>query len=578
MHATPRSSRPAGSPSSIETMHEHRHFLAVARSENDSANAFGCHCFRLCSPNDWASVHARLPQRPTAAWLTYLSIVYGQRPSATEDMRRFNLRSLEVFYPYLLPAQPCARPQAAAPLRRCSPNQCSEWLLQRPHPPHAETGENRSFVTSTDGRAAKGMPEWVLSQVSVPSRAPRPDGGWIEVVRRRTDRSTDSKGRWLFPEGAAAYGCWFLVARGSGIFVDAGRTLAVRSTAEAIQRGLGHMEERHPVDLCFAKSARREGYHSVQVLAGNDQPYGVRLERRFGVPSVPSSELLVSGAPGCMSRPTPLHGGCVPLALRTGWLAQLPCSCIESRGADSFEVLNCAGATEVDGRVGGHRNSAGEHVSHPRTPLHSAPASASSSEALTNKAARLDEPRCSASDGRLRAALQQQATRRRPSPQHRHTLSPADGLRRSFEATFNLWRVVEEAVEGAARPVEATTLAAISAQSGMLVDEPTAHSLARLARGVEAALEAFETGVQVASFSPSAGRPCVILPGLGDQCVMRAAVRPRPFPCACAAHVPLRTPTLLASVYARLPAARRSSRVRQPGARGAKCDDPRHTH
>ena len=62
-------------------------------------------------------------------------------------------------------------------------------------------------------------------------------------------------------------GCWFLLARGSGIFVSAAKTLRYRSTEDADAAGLGHDEGRYPVDLCYAKVTARRGYDSLQVCA-----------------------------------------------------------------------------------------------------------------------------------------------------------------------------------------------------------------------------------------------------------------------------------------------------------------------
>ena len=60
-------------------------------------------------------------------------------------------------------------------------------------------------------------------------------------------------------------GCWFLLARGSGIFVSTAKALSYRGTAEADASGLGHDEGRYPVDLCYAKVTARRGFDSLQV-------------------------------------------------------------------------------------------------------------------------------------------------------------------------------------------------------------------------------------------------------------------------------------------------------------------------
>ena len=56
----------------------------------------------------------------------------------------------------------------------------------------------------------------------------------------------------------------------------------------------------------------------MHALASNEQPYGQRLEKRYGTASIPAAEMVIAGERQCMHRGSPLLGPCVPLELRTG--------------------------------------------------------------------------------------------------------------------------------------------------------------------------------------------------------------------------------------------------------------------
>ena len=298
----------------------------------------------------------------------------------------------------------------------------------------------------------------------------------------------------------AADGCWFLLARGSGIFVHTGgRTRALRSISDALLSGFGHGEARHPIDLCFAKVARRQGLHSLQLLAGNDQPYGERLERRFGVPSVPAAELIVAGTP-CMTRATPLMSGCVPgVELRTGLAAQHPCTCSDEQP----RVLNCAGK----------RNSSHHHF------LISA-ASSTSTGARTEGSrfarGRLQEPRCVF--GHLRAAehraalLGDRGAGGHPQRLSRLSTAPStgEGLRRSFQAALNRTGSLSLGWRARVANARLTSELAAKARTVEAVLDQFESTLARRRDQVE-----LERGRVQSSKST---HPCIMLPGLGERC------------------------------------------------------------
>ena len=135
-------------------------------------------------------------------------------------------------------------------------------------------------------------------------RAPRPDGSWAEVTRvmghcfppswgRHADGAPYNEGRsrgWPgdfgpayeaagWPAAAAAdsewgYGCWFFLARGSGVFVNVGRSL-VAQTRNAVARALGagcrdggecNLPWMPPLDKLWCTLATQRGYDSIQVV------------------------------------------------------------------------------------------------------------------------------------------------------------------------------------------------------------------------------------------------------------------------------------------------------------------------
>lgn len=304
------------------------HFASV-QAHTPPPRRLRCQCFKLCTPEDAAAFWMQLPIMMSASspWARYLRRVYGSE----WDLFPFDLSTLELVYPALLPAAPCNRREA---LRTPRCETCDSWLPTAQHPPApsaiAARASNSSFIRT---------PEFVILQPRIGRRAAR-NHTWIEVIRRESPFGTYF-GQPLFPEGSARYGCWLLRARGSGVYVNVGRTLALRARSDAFAAGFGHglgrraQRPRYPGDdLHFASHTAARGFDSLQTLFGNPSPLGAKS-------GVPAYELVLT-ATGCMDRPTPIAGGCVPVPLRTGWSASRPCApCNES--ANDFAVLNCAG-------------------------------------------------------------------------------------------------------------------------------------------------------------------------------------------------------------------------------------------
>ena len=159
--------------------------------------------------------------------------------------------------------------------------------------------------------------------------APAANHSWIEVFRHA-----------VAAQEGVHIGCWFFpllspYSRGSGIFINTGRTLVMQSRAWARQffrrarmangnahsasttfRGY-HLKELD--DSLWAEQAHAWGYDSVQILSGFD-----------GMP-----EILVSRL-SCLNQRRGI-GACAPIPMRTGEAASRECLCKEQ----GMRVLNC---------------------------------------------------------------------------------------------------------------------------------------------------------------------------------------------------------------------------------------------
>ena len=121
------------------------------------------------------------------------------------------------------------------------------------------------------------------------------------------------------------------LARGTGIFINTGMSIAFEDRAEASRFFRSNASEPacetnetarscHASDALWARRAHEMGYDSVQLRSGADR----------------MPELLVTTR-ACLSQSKPI-GTCPPIPLRTGEGATRTCACSESR-----MVLNCAG-------------------------------------------------------------------------------------------------------------------------------------------------------------------------------------------------------------------------------------------
>jgi hypothetical protein len=180
------------------------------------------------------------------------------------------------------------------------------------------------------------------------------DGSWTEVIRIATRAVTGGAGAIRrFGEGGG-HGCWFLAAKGSGVFLHVGRSIRAHNRSELTHRlglnvtalgGWGNpWVEMHP-NVRFCDAARSVGYDTIQLLdegCGNAlmATASIKLASTNGQQVLHACYVeIVSCHPGCMALQTKSHfHACVDVPLRTGWDATRPCLC-----NNSATLLNCMG-------------------------------------------------------------------------------------------------------------------------------------------------------------------------------------------------------------------------------------------
>ena len=201
------------------------------------------------------------------------------------------------------------------------------------------------------------MPYSCGAQPAYPTDVFSADHTWVEVLRSNTmAASMWQTSRWI--EGGGR-GCWFFIAKGSGVFVNVKRGLRLLNRQAAIDvlqlnttlpKRLKGIDMTHGHMFCIR--ALEMGYDSIQLW-----PEECSLASTQAQQGVCSVELVLcheacSGATPCSS-----HQGCareaangtfvnltstpcIPnLPLRTGVHAHLPCKCV----GVGFDLLNCAG-------------------------------------------------------------------------------------------------------------------------------------------------------------------------------------------------------------------------------------------
>ena len=266
-------------------------------------------CANCCNLTNTSYIHDRLPTlrergaEPT--WDRYLDSVYGEPlPSSAFPL---DLRTFHWFYHAQLPP-PAVQPAWIPPA--CHSAYGHAWTGP------AGCGEHGHFLPESQPplRAAgfflqHHRPPGPDGSSSSPPRRPMRNHSWYEVMRTAMSRKTTE-----MP------GSWYWAARGSGIWVNVGKTYVDADTG----RGEAYWFFSHGGPRVVQLAA--QGYDSLQFprLAGTRTYTGGPVNNdRFELVMLHSSHWL--------------RGACAD-QLRAGWAHSRSCSCLNAPG-----VINCRG-------------------------------------------------------------------------------------------------------------------------------------------------------------------------------------------------------------------------------------------
>ena len=374
-----------------------------------------CNCFATCTLSDANRFLERIPRVVTSAsspWLSYLRFVYGAEPPlpfelsklrfwyhrSTQWQRLPNCEALEWPMPACAtprsPVEPKVilqlakvhdRPDVGSLAPQCDATKCNLWM----------SSENASDINFGSGAGAGSstayaavqlfkMPDYasgssigsvlILRGDSASPSDLAADSEWVEVMRYHTANIRGAAGF----EGTAGYGCWFFLARGSGIYVNVGeRSMRVHNEAELVPPGRG--KHHRDAECCspgccraccaphtftgqwarwrLAHNASTEAA-DVDIVTSHKERYPAQAHA-MGFTSIQmggfgaSHAQLVLTVDACASQPAPIRT-CVPVPTRAGWQASRPCVCDDDHGGDDGQlrpvetlvgtsVLNCGG-------------------------------------------------------------------------------------------------------------------------------------------------------------------------------------------------------------------------------------------
>ena len=305
----------------------------VAGPATAAAPTCRCKGAGLCTATQLAAFMLRAPSTvydPRSPWMGYARAVYRAYVRVPLELRRF-----ELLYPALLPVASCTLgPPATSgssgtPFRLplCNASRCARWL-PNPRPSAQDVASfaaNRTFIRTPAAAESdrRAFGHAVVLQRRIPDRLPLPRYSWVEVTRHREPK-----------EGAADYGCWYYLAKGSGVWVFTRRLLSWRDRRNAwsaLRAWTGRAHGSALGDSAYAKEVAARGWTGFEIVRSHGNAMGWH---ELG-PTAGSHELVLA-PPSCMHQPSGLQTGCTPVPTRAGWNASLPCVC------RSMELLNCA--------------------------------------------------------------------------------------------------------------------------------------------------------------------------------------------------------------------------------------------
>ena len=186
------------------------------------------------------------------------------------------------------------------------------------------------------------------------------DYTWVEVTRWPTGCMASLANSWSNRRGMPTacdgllgterYGCWFFVARGSGVFVNVGRSLRMAKpkhlrqllnpTRDANGRRVDQAALNPKMDRNWCERALELGFDSIQL-----QTVGAPFVRHISDGDRGLVEIVICSG-GCAQQSA--CGACPPLPLSAAADGSRPCACNESAG-----MINCG---RVLARPCGRRN------------------------------------------------------------------------------------------------------------------------------------------------------------------------------------------------------------------------------
>jgi len=202
-------------------------------------------------------------------WADYLTMVYGELPS--EDAFPLCMGDFWMFYEELLSK---AGVVDIPEIKSDCPQNVYKWDGQRywrnnDYDPTISRGKPGSVSWVWHPWSIDGVNNWPWYGAKKPSDGGMPDDLWVEVTHKRDPWADES------------YGMWFLYARGSGIWLNLGRSLRFDNHRKAVEWVGFPWTECHnfkpgddcfvrPGDLRMAKTLRERGYDTVQYFWHHD--------------------------------------------------------------------------------------------------------------------------------------------------------------------------------------------------------------------------------------------------------------------------------------------------------------------
>lgn len=242
-------------PSAQPAYAAYEHVDTELRNHSQRQAAVNCSCFSLCSSREAAEFLAELPimcNSTASPWYSYLLTVYaGVPPPLPFDLSRlrFFYANDPLYWPQHVewPMAACGRPLGLA-MPRCAVDHCRKWTASSPIESSSHVAQrllgvawlpNRQRVSrgsllmvqpevahkSQFARRAHGSRRPTSSSSSQSHLLYSPSGAWLEVIRVAFGPPYD--------EGVHAYGLWFHVAPGSGIWLCTGSTLVLTERVQA---------------------------------------------------------------------------------------------------------------------------------------------------------------------------------------------------------------------------------------------------------------------------------------------------------------------------------------------------------